>query len=140
MTVIAQYEEHIWDSGIVTNEPTYETEGEKLYCCIVCDATMTETIPKLIPDQVPITFIKISIGGSDVPSTLSLARNSTLQFDVLLNEGVSGGDLVWSVSDRSFATTDTTGRVTTLNKSGMVVVTVTDPATGISQSTILRIT
>ena len=37
--------EHSWDRGVVTKEPTEETEGERLYTCTACGATRTETIP-----------------------------------------------------------------------------------------------
>ena len=36
---------HSWDKGIVSREPTEETEGERLYTCTVCGATKTESIP-----------------------------------------------------------------------------------------------
>ena len=38
---------HAWDAGVVTVEPTEETEGEMLYTCTVCHATRTEVIPAL---------------------------------------------------------------------------------------------
>ena len=40
---------HTWDDGVVTKEPTEDTEGEKTFTCIVegCGATKTEAIPAL---------------------------------------------------------------------------------------------
>lgn len=38
---------HTWDSGVVTTEPTAEKEGVKTYTCKVCNETKTETIPRL---------------------------------------------------------------------------------------------
>ena len=38
---------HTWDSGVVTTEPTAEKEGVKTYTCTVCNETKTETIPRL---------------------------------------------------------------------------------------------
>lgn len=40
---------HEWDSGVVTKNPTTESEGERTYTCSVCDHKKTETIDKLIP-------------------------------------------------------------------------------------------
>ena len=36
---------HHWDEGVVTREPTEDTEGERLYTCSACGATRTESIP-----------------------------------------------------------------------------------------------
>ena len=36
---------HRWDNGVVTREPTEDTEGERLYTCTSCGATRTESIP-----------------------------------------------------------------------------------------------
>ena len=40
---------HTWDDGVVTKEPTEDTEGEKTFTCIVegCGTTKTEPIPAL---------------------------------------------------------------------------------------------
>lgn len=38
---------HKWNSGVVTVEPTEETEGVRTYTCTVCGETRTETIPTL---------------------------------------------------------------------------------------------
>ena len=38
---------HTWDNGVVTTEPTAEKEGVKTYTCKVCNETKTETIPRL---------------------------------------------------------------------------------------------
>lgn len=37
--------EHSWDNGITIEEPTEESDGEKLYTCYVCNETMTQIIP-----------------------------------------------------------------------------------------------
>ena len=39
--------EHSYDEGVITVEPTEETEGEMTYTCTVCGETKTETIDKL---------------------------------------------------------------------------------------------
>ena len=38
---------HSYDSGVITIEPTNETEGEKTYTCSVCDHQKKESVPKL---------------------------------------------------------------------------------------------
>lgn len=46
-------ETHTWDGGVVTQEPTYDSEGVRTYTCTVCQATMTEVIPKLTNSEEP---------------------------------------------------------------------------------------
>ena len=41
--------EHTWDDGVVTTEPTVDSEGVKTYTCSVCGETKTEAIAKLDP-------------------------------------------------------------------------------------------
>lgn len=41
------YGEHIWDSGVVTTEPTPTSTGVKTFTCQSCGKTKTEDIPKL---------------------------------------------------------------------------------------------
>ena len=38
---------HLWDAGVVTQEPTASAEGVKTFTCTVCGETRTESIPKL---------------------------------------------------------------------------------------------
>ncbi|MBE6816500.1 MAG: hypothetical protein E7520_02210 [Ruminococcaceae bacterium] len=44
--------EHTWDKGTVTVEPTVQSTGTRKYTCTVCKATRTETIPKLTVAEV----------------------------------------------------------------------------------------
>ena len=39
--------EHTWDNGVVTTQPTAEKERVKTYTCKVCNETKTESIPRL---------------------------------------------------------------------------------------------
>ena len=39
---------HVWDSGVVTKEPTYTSTGTKKYTCTNCGETKIETIAKLV--------------------------------------------------------------------------------------------
>lgn len=45
--VIGELGEHSWDDGVVTVEPTEESEGEIRYTCHVCGAYETEILPAL---------------------------------------------------------------------------------------------
>ena len=49
---------HSWNGGVVTEEPTTEKLGKKLFTCTVCSATKTEDIPKL-------TFVVGDLDGSN---------------------------------------------------------------------------
>ncbi len=40
-------EDHKWDDGVVTKEPTCLKDGEKVYTCTVCKETKKEVIPAL---------------------------------------------------------------------------------------------
>ncbi len=48
-------EEHSWDEGTVTTEPTEETEGVRAFTCTACTFARTEAIDKLLP-QPPYTL------------------------------------------------------------------------------------
>ncbi len=48
---IPKLENHTWDSGAVTKDPTCAAEGETTFTCSVCQGTRTEPI-----DKVPHTF------------------------------------------------------------------------------------
>ncbi|MDR0490887.1 MAG: hypothetical protein LBH28_06555, partial [Oscillospiraceae bacterium] len=72
-----------------------------------------------------VTFIKIAKESGIVPSMFTISRNSTEQFIIVANDGVSLTGIVWRVSDPSFATVDENGKVVIKNKAGMVVLTAT---------------
>jgi len=40
---------HTWNQGVITLQPTQETEGEKTYTCNGCKMTRKETVSKLAP-------------------------------------------------------------------------------------------
>lgn len=46
-TSILGHEEHTWDNGKVTKQPTKTADGEKTYTCTECGATKTEKIPAI---------------------------------------------------------------------------------------------
>ena len=43
----SEYEDHNWDEGVVTIEPTHTTPGEKTCTCMGCGATTTQSVPEL---------------------------------------------------------------------------------------------
>ncbi|MDR0490732.1 MAG: hypothetical protein LBH28_05760 [Oscillospiraceae bacterium] len=98
---------------------------------------------KGILELVPATSVKITDeNGAPAPSMLTVKRNTTMTLGVLLNNGESGvvSNIEWSVSDPSFAIVGKDGKVTILNKSGMVVLFAKDIYSGITSVTVLRIT
>ena len=42
-----EIEDHTWDDGEITKQPTAEAEGEKTYTCTACGGTKTEAVPNL---------------------------------------------------------------------------------------------
>lgn len=49
---------HSWNTGKITTEPTYETEGVKSFICSVCGDTKTESIPMLVRPVRPFTDVE----------------------------------------------------------------------------------
>lgn len=50
---------HSWDNGVVTVEPTADHEGVKTYTCSVCGETKTESIPRIASQSL------VSVNPSD---------------------------------------------------------------------------
>ena len=46
-----EVEEHCWDNGVVTLEPTEEADGEQVFTCILCKTKKTEVVEKITPEQ-----------------------------------------------------------------------------------------
>lgn len=63
-------ENHIWDEGKVTTEPTEQVEGIKTFTCSVCGATKTEKIDKLSAPN----YISGDINGDRVVNSKDLTR------------------------------------------------------------------
>jgi hypothetical protein len=83
----------------------------------------------------PITSIKF-----DAPAMVTLARNSSMKIEAIVNEFSTVLDLEWSVSNAAYATVNADGLVTARNMMGTVVLTAKDPASGITYAIVLRIT
>ena len=82
--------EHDWDGGSVTQEPTTAAEGVKTFKCKHCDATKTESIPKLDPPKnVPVSNVVTR------PGRMSVKKNSiTLRWNKV--EGADGYDIFFA--------------------------------------------
>ena len=78
--------EHSWNDGIITLEPTYETEGEKTYTCESCGSKKTETIEKLTKlneIQSPDNNVKVEVPKD---SNAILDSNTILSVEKMENE------------------------------------------------------
>jgi len=77
-----EYETHDWDNGIITEEPTEDEVGIKVYTCEICAGTKSEIIPALSDGAekgeltVSAAGIKVS-GGASVTLELSNTGKDT---------------------------------------------------------------
>ena len=78
---------HTWDAGTVTKASTEDVEGLKTHTCTVCNATKTETIPKLKP-----TTLKIS--GTSTAKVTTTKKSMTLGWNKI--EGAEGYDIFFA--------------------------------------------
>lgn len=62
------YEEHKWNSGIITIPATEENEGVRTFTCTICGKTKTESIPKLPSGDVSKPDVSSVPETSDEPS------------------------------------------------------------------------
>lgn len=71
-----EYEEHNWDSGVVTKQPTSTQAGVRTYSCEECNASKTESIP---PNTVSVTGITLNKTSAtlNVGNSISLIANVT---------------------------------------------------------------
>lgn len=91
---------------------------------------------KTSPD-IPITYIKI-----DSLSITTMRIGESRSFSLLLNEGATGKNVVWTLANPSVGSVDNAGNVTLIKRvsiAGNVRLTATDPASGLSHSITLRI-
>jgi hypothetical protein len=135
----------------VTENPTCEDKGNIVKKCSRgnCDYEKNDDIEALGHEYTdgkcircgkeqaggaPITFIKID----SLPIT-TVSRNQQLTFGLILNEGASSENVIWSVSNKLFATVDNNGTVTIQNHIGTTLLKAYDPDSGLSASISLRI-
>ena len=82
-----------------------------------------------------VTSVKI-----DAPAQVTVLRMSKYTFPITLNPGATSEGIVWSVVPSGLASVNAaTGEVITQNKTGTVMLTATDTASGLSSSIVLRI-
>jgi hypothetical protein len=93
-----------------------------------------------VPVAVTIVPPLITTLRIDANPVYSVKRGDQIQIEALVNEGSFPVWLKWSVSNPLYATVDDSGIVTILNKTGTVILTVTDPISDLSNSIVLRIT
>jgi len=89
----------------------------------------------------PITSIQIAnTNGVAAPAAVTVMRNSTVQFDYIINADVLREGIVWNVSNEAYATVNAeTGLVTLKNMTGTVILTAKDSLNGAFVSIVLRI-
>jgi len=89
----------------------------------------------------PITTLKIANAlGVPSPVAITVFRNSSIQFDYVIDDNALREGIVWTVSNTSYAIVDNeTGLITVLKKTGTVVLTAQDSLGGLSTSIVLRI-
>ena len=77
-------EEHAFDEGVVTLEPTIDAEGEKTYTCSVCGHEKVEVLDKLVPE---FTLGDVNDDGEiDVRDVISLRRFIAGGYNIIVNE------------------------------------------------------
>jgi hypothetical protein len=87
-----------------------------------------------VEPEIPITFIRINALVIE-----TVRRGQERQFTVTLNDGASDANIVWTISNQIYATVTDDGVVTVKNLIGNVVLTATDPVSGLKASIGLRI-
>ena len=84
--------DHTWDAGTVTKAATKDVEGMKTYTCTVCNATKTETIPKLKP-----TTPKIS----NTPTAKMKAGKTSMTISWNKIQGADGYDIFFAPCNKN---------------------------------------
>jgi len=84
-------------------------------------------------EKIPITSLVIG-----APAATTVVRGATYIFEVTANPGALTDDVVWTVSNTSYATVTNDGKVTISSKTGTVLLTATAPS-GVAHSIVLRI-
>ncbi len=73
-----ELEDHVWDNGSITLEPTYSAQGNKTFTCEYCNAVYIEKIPALLPDEnAPVVIADeiTALYGNTVTVNVSLKNN-----------------------------------------------------------------
>jgi len=89
---------------------------------------------------VPVSALRIADAKGAVSAAMvSVTRNSTVQFKVIVNADALPLGIVWSTSNSAFASVSDAGVVTVKSLAGTVTLTATAPS-GVTHSVVLRIT
>ena len=98
-------EKHSFDEGVVTTQPTTESEGLRTYTCTVCGYEKTESIEKL-PDE-PVKTYPIVISGDVSVSKSGASAGETVDvsapfgYDIIVTDG-SGRQIAKMTDKGSF--------------------------------------
>ena len=114
----------------VFEEPLASQAQVDAACKALVDAT----------DGLELLMTKLKINAA---ATYSVKRNESYTFEIIVNDGAYVGDLVWAVSNELYAEVEgdgLTAEVTIFNKTGTVILSVTDRLTKLSNTIVLRIT
>lgn len=108
----------VWGLDI-TQQLVVDSFAEAIYTAI-------GGLVEINPGYVPITYISIN-----ATPLMSIPRNSIQTFTVTLNPGALDDGIVWTVNNSTFATVKGGGVIVILNKTGMLILTATDPVSGL---------
>ena len=97
-------EKHNFDEGVVTTQPTTESEGVRTYTCTVCGYEKTESIEKLPEEPVKnITYpvvisgdVSISKSGASAGETVDVS--APFGYDIIVTDG--SGRQIAKITDR----------------------------------------
>ena len=95
-------EKHSFDEGVVTTQPTTESEGVRTYTCTVCGYEKTESIEKL-PDE-PVKTYPIVISGDVSVSKSGASAGETVDvsapfgYDIIVTDG--SGRQIAKITDK----------------------------------------
>ena len=127
--------DHLWNSGVIIANATDISAGKKLFTCMICGKTRTESIEKET-DSKNHTGNDIKIFLSGTSKQIAEGKKIKLTVNVIPAQA-SLPKLIWSTSNPKVATVTQTGVVTVKKKTGGKSVTITATASdgsGISAS------
>ncbi len=120
-------ENHAWDAGKVTKEPTCTAEGEKTFTCTKCSKTKTERIPALDHNFVndkctrcnereshELTFIYLDTKGNEVRAYQRIKHGENISFPSAYNVEGKRIDYWFNLKDDNYAE----GAITYQNTTG----------------------
>ncbi len=107
-TVIPKHNNHTWDEGVVTTEPTKTEDGERTFTCSVCDGNRYEVIPEIgapeisdivLPTKESLTLTDesatIAFTGSEKGTYYYVVKSNDADVPVSIDEFAKKQDGVW---------------------------------------------